>query len=118
LNLKPSKPLCNGTSFAQGQVSAETKEIKTGDRCQSHIECWIGQPHDDAAAGRVVAIWAEATELRQWEIAHFNQLVERLANPDHLAVLSWENLIKCVRDKDPEAGAELGDFYDRCRTFA
>jgi hypothetical protein len=61
---------------------------------------------------------AEATELRQWEIAHFNQLVERLANPDHLAVLSWEDLIKCVRDKDPEAGAQLGDFYDRCHTFA
>jgi hypothetical protein len=61
---------------------------------------------------------AEATEPRQWEIAHFNQLVERLANPDHLAVLSWEDLIKCVRDKDPEAGAQLGDFYDRCHAFA
>jgi hypothetical protein len=60
---------------------------------------------------------AEARALREWEQAFLLPLVETLAATNRLGVLSWEDCIAAVSERDRMAGAELDAFYERCLAY-
>ena len=60
---------------------------------------------------------SEAAELRRWEANYFLPLIERLVSTNSLAVLSWENCIAAIAEKDEATSRELQSFYDRCLKY-
>jgi hypothetical protein len=62
-------------------------------------------------------LWNGAANLRIWEREYFLPLIDRLVATGSLAVLSWEDCIQAVADKDETTGRQLKAFYDRCLTF-
>lgn len=60
---------------------------------------------------------SEALELRSWEERVFLPLLDWLTQRQRLRVLSWDTCIDAIAAAQPEAGADLRNFYARCLTF-
>lgn len=60
----------------------------------------------------------EPRELRVWEQRFLLPLVERLVETNRLGVLTWEECIGAIAERDQAMGAELVAFYTQCLTHA
>lgn len=61
---------------------------------------------------------SEAVALREWEQCALVPFVDTLTATGSLAVLSWEEIIDAIRERDRPIAEELSGFYRRCLTYA
>lgn len=55
---------------------------------------------------------AEYADHQQWQREYFLPLLDKIK----IELISWEEVISFICEKDSESGAELQLFYDKCKT--